>query len=80
MPNPVYTHISNMICKHILLITFLDEPAVIFSAQLNGFRYFYLILIILFTINHLLAHSYIVPIIAMYLTIQLNISYLFILS
>ena len=35
----------------ILLITFLNEP------KLNGFKYFYLIGIILFTINHLFARS-----------------------
>ena len=44
-----------MITKHILLITFLNEPELIFS-QLNGFTYFYLIWMILFIINHLFAH------------------------
>ena len=29
-----------MICKHILLITFLPEPYVILDTQLNGFKYF----------------------------------------
>ena len=29
MPNPLYTYISNMICKHILLIMFLNEPKLI---------------------------------------------------
>ena len=31
------------ISKHILLITFLNEPKLIFCRQLNGFTYFYLI-------------------------------------
>ena len=33
MPNPVYTYIWNkyMICKHILLITFLNEPEFFFA-------------------------------------------------
>ena len=46
----------NIICKYILLITFLNEPELSFlSTQLNGFQYFYLIRIILFTINNFLA-------------------------
>ena len=28
-----------MICKHILLITFFNEPELIFCTQLNGFMY-----------------------------------------
>ena len=44
-----------MISKHILEITFLNEPELIFfGTQLNGFTYFYLIQLILFTINYLL--------------------------
>ena len=40
-----------MICKHILLITFLNKPELIFfRTQLNGFKYFYLTQIILYTI------------------------------
>ena len=47
-----------MICKHILLIIFLNEPElIILGTQLNGFKYCYLIQIILFTINNLFAHS-----------------------
>ena len=45
MPNPVhiyiyiYIYITNiLICKHILLITFLNEPGLIFFAQLSGFN------------------------------------------
>ena len=45
-----------MICKQILLI-FLNEPKLIFYAQLNGFKYFYQKLIILVTVNYLFAHS-----------------------
>ena len=41
-----------MISKHILKITFLNEPELgFFFKQLNGFKYFYQIWIILFTIN-----------------------------
>ena len=47
-----------MILKHILLITFLNEPELIlFWIQLNGFKYFNPIRKILFTINHLFAQS-----------------------
>ena len=42
-----------MISKHILLITFLNKPELIFCPHLNGFIYFYPIRIIVFTINHL---------------------------
>ena len=46
-----------MISQHILLITFWNEPGIIFFySQLNGFSYFYQIQIILFTINHLFAN------------------------
>ena len=48
-----------------ILLTFLNEPELIFCAQLNGFKYFHQIQIILFTINHLFAHSKIVLSIAM---------------
>ena len=47
-----------MICKYILLITFLNKPELIFCTELNGFKYFYLTQIILFTINHLFAHKW----------------------
>ena len=61
MPNPlyiyIYVYIKYMIGKHILLITFFNEPELIFCTQLNGFKYFYQTGIILFTINHLFAHS-----------------------
>ena len=30
MPNPLYTYIKYMICKHILSIIFLNEPELIF--------------------------------------------------
>ena len=45
-----------MICKQILLITFLNQSEFIFCTQLNGFKYSYVSV-----------------------TIQLNISYLFVL-
>ena len=41
-----------MIFEYILEITFLNEPELIFFTQLNSFTYFYLIWIILLTINH----------------------------
>ena len=41
-----------MICQEILLITFLNKPKLILGAQLNGFKYFHLTSIILFTINN----------------------------
>ena len=40
-----------MICKHILLMIFLNESELIFFTQLKGFKYFYLTRIILLTIN-----------------------------
>ena len=40
-----------MICKHILLMIFLDKP------ELNGLKVFYLIQILLLTINHLFAQG-----------------------
>ena len=43
-----------MICKLMFLITFLNEPELIFFMPLNGFKPFYLKWIILFTIDHLL--------------------------
>ena len=44
-----------MICKHILMITFLNEPEHI--SLFFDFEYFYPKQIILLTINHLFAHS-----------------------
>ena len=55
-----------MISKHILQIRSLNEPELIFSLQLNGFTYFYLVRIISFTINHLFTHSLMFPHIATY--------------
>ena len=37
----LYIYIKYMIYKHILWITVLDEPELIFSIQLNDFIYFY---------------------------------------
>ena len=34
MPNPLFTYILNMICKHILLITFLNDPELIFFTRM----------------------------------------------
>ena len=43
MPNPLYRYILNidMICKHILSITFLNNPG-LFCSQLNSFKYCYI--------------------------------------
>ena len=46
-----------MISKHNLLLTFLNEPELIFFSKYNVFIYVCQIHIILFTINHVFAHS-----------------------
>ena len=46
-----------MICKHILLITFLNGVKIIPCIELNGFKYFNPTRIILFTIKDLFAYS-----------------------
>ena len=52
MPNPVNKYILNyVICKH-FVDDFLNEPELYFWIQLNGFKYCYLTLIILFNITH----------------------------
>ena len=67
-----------MISKHILLITFLNEPELIFFALLNDFTYFYLIRILPLSINHLLAHFFnAFKNCYLTVTIELNISHLF---
>ena len=48
---------SITITKHILLITLLKWTWAIFCVPLIGSKYFHIIQIILFTINHLIAHS-----------------------
>ena len=53
MPNPLYTYIYYMICKQNLL----NMSKLIFSTQLNDFKYCYQIRIILLTINNLLAQN-----------------------
>ena len=58
MPNYPYTYILNMISKHILFMTFLNESELSFLfLLLNGSTYFYLIWLIQFTITHSFAHS-----------------------
>ena len=53
--------------KHILLITVLNEPELIFLYTVKCFQVFlYQLRIVLFSINHLFAHSLLVPSIAMY--------------
>ena len=44
-----------MICKHILLITFLNEPDLVFlCTELNGFKYCYLTPIIPLNITQII--------------------------
>ena len=40
MPNLLYIYILNMICKHILLITFLNEPEFICLHTVKWFQVF----------------------------------------
>ena len=40
MLNPFHTYVLNRICEHNLLITFLNEPELIFCLRLNSFKYF----------------------------------------
>ena len=57
-----------MISKHIFAIIFLNESELIsFCIQLNGFTYFYLKQIILFTINPLFEHCLTFSSISVYL-------------
>ena len=49
----LYIHIKYMICKHILLIKFLNERKLILCSQLNGSKYFYVSLTIQLNISHL---------------------------
>ena len=46
-----------MICEHILMKTLSNEPEFIFCTQLNVFKNFYQTQTIIYTINHLFAHS-----------------------
>ena len=52
MPNHVYSGILDtyMICKHILLIKFLNEPEIFFCLQLNGFMFCYITVVIIVVI------------------------------
>ena len=60
-PNPFYTYLLNIF---VFLTHFVDNISkrawaifFFFCRHLNGFKYFYLIRIILFSINQLFAHS-----------------------
>ena len=46
-----------MICKYILLITFLKEPKLIFFLHINGSKYCYVSLTIQLNISHFFALS-----------------------
>ena len=66
MPNPFYRYILNVISKHILLITFLNEPEQI---SLHTVKWFHLILTYTnncITINHGFVHSVMFSSILMY--------------
>ena len=65
VPNPFYTYILNIISKHALKIKNLKQARALFFTQLNSFIY-YLIRIIIFTINHLFAESLVFLSIAIY--------------
>ena len=39
MPSPLYIYVLNKGFVNILLITFLNEPKLIFCPQLNGFKH-----------------------------------------
>ena len=38
MPNPLYSYISNMICKHILLIMLVNKPKLILLLSVKWFQ------------------------------------------
>ena len=59
----LFIYIKYMLCKNIFLTT-LNKSVLIFSPQLNGFMYCYLIWIILFTINPVFAQCEMVASIA----------------
>ena len=67
-----------MISKHILQMTFLNEHELILFHTVKWFQLFlFKIRIILFTVNHLFAHSLMFSSIAMYCIIQSNIIHSF---
>ena len=61
-----------MICKQILKLTFLTEPKLIFCSHLNGFKYSYQTLIILFSINHLFTKLYIQTVLDLPIKFNMN--------
>ena len=65
-----------MISKNILYIVFLNEPELLFYWELKDFTYFYLIQIVLFSINHYL-HTNVLKNFYVSLIIHLNITNLF---
>ena len=62
----LFIYIKYLISKHILLITILYKPELIFFTHLNGFTYFCLIQMILFTIYQFNAFNY------CYVSLQFN--------
>ena len=64
-----------MICKHILLIIFLNEyDHIFFCTQLNGFKYCYVSLTIQLNISY---YTHLNNQTVLFLAIQFSISYLF---
>ena len=54
--NCFYTYMMYMMCKHILLMMFLNELGSFFTTQLNGSKYGQVTLTIQLNISHLFTH------------------------
>ena len=79
MPNPLYTYISNMICKHMLLIMFLNESKLIIYHTIEWFQ------VLLCITNNSIKHQSFVYIqlndqIVLFQIIQFSKSHLFVHS
>ena len=77
MPNPLYPlYIKCMICKHILLITFLNEPKLILLQTVKWFQ-----VLLCITNNSIKHQSFVYTQLnyqtVLFLAIQFNISHLF---
>ena len=55
--NAKFSYIKYMICKYILLITFLNDFKLIISQQLNGSKDYFALLTIQLIISYLFTHS-----------------------
>ena len=74
MPDPLYKYILNMICKHIMLITFLDKPNLILLHTVKWLQVYLCIS------NNLIKHQSFVYIQLNDQTVLFSISHLFALS